>query len=414
MKQFKLIFKHELSNFFKNKVFVGITLTFVLLLAVVMFAPRVMAIFDNGEDTAEDTSSKPVMLIVSEDDSLSQLYGDAFAEVFPDYKVLVSDDSIEGIKNRITEKQIECAFKIESLTSYTYYVDTLSLYDSNYEMANQAMESIYRMNALISNGVSAEDATQILSTPIECNIENIGKDQTKNFFYAYIMILALYMVLLLYGNMVATNVATEKSSRAMELLITSAKPANMMFGKVFAACLAGLTQLFAIFGSALVFYKINREYWSSFEFADMFFDIPVELLVYLFVFFILGFLIYAFLFGAVGSTVSKLEDINTAITPIMILFLVQFFIVNTSLSSGETETTLLKACSFIPFTSPMAMFTRIALSTVPMWEIILSIVILVASVFGVGMVSAKIYRMGVLLYGTPPKPLAILKALRKK
>lgn len=79
-----------------------------------------------------------------------------------------------------------------------------------------------------------------MSIQITGEVESLGKDQFQNFFYTYIMIFALYMVILLYGQMVATNVATEKSSRAMEVLITSAKPNSMMFGKVLASCIAGL------------------------------------------------------------------------------------------------------------------------------------------------------------------------------
>ena len=136
------------------------------------------------------------------------------------------------------------------------------------------------------------------------------------------MIFALYMVILLYGQMVATNVATEKSSRAMEVLVTSAKPASMMFGKVLASCIAGLVQLVAIFGSALVFYNINKAAWGDNTIIQSIFNIPVDLFVYMLIFFVLGFLIYAFLYGAIGSTASKLEDINTSVMPITFLFII--------------------------------------------------------------------------------------------
>ena len=81
-------------------------------------------------------------------------------------------------------------------------------------------------------------------------------------------------------------------------------------------------------------------------------------------------------------------------------------------SSGTVENAAMKVCSFIPFTSPIAMFTRIAMSTVPAYEIIISILILIVSVFGIGVFSAKIYRVGVLLYGTTPKISTILKAMK--
>ena len=221
------------------------------------------------------------------------------------------------------------------------------------------------------------------------------------------------MVILLYGQMVATNVATEKSSRAMELLITSAKPTSMMFGKVIASCLAGFIQLVAIFGSAFVFFNINKEYWDKDGIISSIFDIPFELLIYMLIFFVLGFFIYAFMFGAVGSTASKLEDINTSVMPITMLFIISFMVVMFSLGSNTIDTPLMIVCSYIPFTSPVAMFTRIAMSTVPWHEIAISIGILVASTFGIGVLSAKIYRVGVLLYGTTPKISSILKSICK-
>ena len=130
-------------------------------------------------------------------------------------------------------------------------------------------------------------------------------------------------------------------------------------------------------------------------------------------FFVLGFFIYAFMFGAVGSTASKLEDINTSVMPITMLFVIAFMVVMFSMSSGNVDNTLMVICSYVPFTSPMAMFTRIAMSTVPAYEIIISVAILIGSVLGVGVLAAKIYRVGVLLYGTTPKLGNILKSVWK-
>jgi ABC-2 type transport system permease protein len=287
------------------------------------------------------------------------------------------------------------------------------LYDANTEIANTVLQQIYQMNAMINSGMTAEQAGEVMKIQITSVVESLGKDQTENFFYTYIMIFALYMVILLYGQMVATNVATEKSSRAMELLITSANPTSMMFGKVIASCIAGLIQIVAVFGSAVVFYQINESFWGDNFIIESIFNIPPEILIYMLIFFVLGFLIYAFMFGAVGSTASRLEDINTSVMPITILFIAGFFIVVTSMSSGDVDGTFIKICSYVPFFSPMAMFTRIAMSTVPVYEIAISIAILVASTVGIGALSAKIYRVGVLLYGTPPKMSAIIKAIRK-
>ena len=280
-------------------------------------------------------------------------------------------------------------------------------------MADEALKSVYQMNAMVENGMTVEGAQEIMGVQIEGTTENLGVDQMQNYWYTYIMIFALYMVILLYGQMVATNVASEKSSRAMELLITSAKPVSMMFGKVIASCLAGLIQLVAVFGAAFLFFNINKSYWADNMIVDSIFNMPPSLLGFMLIFFVLGFFIYAFLYGAIGSTVSKLEDINTSVMPITMLFIIAFMVVMFSFASGTVDTVLMKVCSFIPFTSSMAMFTRIAMSTVPWYEIAASIVILIGSVVGVGVVSAKIYRVGVLLYGTTPKIGSVIKAVRK-
>lgn len=199
----------------------------------------------------------------------------------------------------------------------------------------------------------------------------------------------------------------------MEVLITSAKPVSMMFGKVLASCAAGFVQILAVFGSAVIFYNLNLEHWKDNALVQSLFNIPPELLIYMLIFFVLGFLIYAFLYGAIGSTATKVEDINTSTMPLTLLFVVAFIVVMMSMSSGNIDNTFMVVCSYIPFTSPMAMFTRIAMSTVPMAEILISIGILIASSVGIGVLAAKIYRVGVLLYGTPPKISSIIKALRK-
>ena len=187
----------------------------------------------------------------------------------------------------------------------------------------------------------------------------------------------------------------------------------MMFGKVLASCLAGFIQLVVVFGTALICYNFNKAYLDETGVIASMFNMPIDLFVYMLIFFVLGFLIYAFMFGAVGSTASKLEDINTSVMPITMLFVVGFMVVMFSMTAGNVDTILMKVCSFIPFTSPMAMFTRIAMTTVPFYEIVISIILLIASVIGIGLLSAKIYRVGVLLYGTPPKLGAIIKAIRK-
>lgn len=418
MRQFGKIFSFELKYYLKNKVFVGVTLFLVILIAGVLFFPRIIGVFESEEsEESENTeiteTELSVMLVKTEESEQAEMIKETFTAAFTDYDVQITEDAIEDIKEKVVSGDVECAFVMNSATSYTYYVNNLSIYDSNTAIADEVLQNVYQMQAMMGSGMTAEQVGDIMSVQIESTTESLGVDQMQNYWYTYIMIFALYMVLLLYGQMVATNVATEKSSRAMEVLITSAKPVSMMFGKVIASCLAGLIQLVAVFGAALLCFNLNKSYWGDNMIVNSIFDMPLSLFGFMLIFFVLGFFIYAFLYGAIGSTASKLEDINTSVMPITMLFIVAFFIVMFSFLSGDVDTVLMKVCSYIPFTSPMAMFTRIAMSTVPWYEIVISIAILIASVIGVGVISAKIYRVGVLLYGTTPKIGSIIKAVWK-
>ncbi len=431
MKQFGTIFQFELVSYFKNKVFVGVTIFLVVVIAGIMFFPNVKNLIEGrdanaagesetapegtGADEAEAGEITGALLLFVPEEYRQDAKGiqDAFQSSFPEYEVLLTEDETEQIKEKVMEGDAECAFVLEGMDAYTYYVNNLPMYDANTEIVDEVLQNMYRVNAMVNGGMTAEEAQEALSVEIRHETESLGKDQMKNFLYTYIMIFALYMVILLYGQMVATNVATEKSSRAMELLITSAKPVSMMFGKVLASCLAGFVQLLVVFGSSILFYNINKAQWEGNGIVASIFDMPLNLLVYMLIFFVLGFFVYAFMFGAIGSTASKVEDINTSVMPVTLLFIAGFLVVMMSMSSGNVDSLLMRICSYVPFVSPMAMFTRIAMSTVPLYEIVISIAVLMVSVAGIGIISAKIYRVGVLLYGTTPKMGSILKAIRK-
>ncbi|MCI8610774.1 MAG: ABC transporter permease [Clostridiales bacterium] len=414
MNQFKNILHFELKYYLKNKVFVGVTVFLVLLIAAVMFFPRISAAVqsDKQPDTVKDL---PVMLIKLEEGEQGQTtMQEAFSAAFPGYDVQGTNADTQDIADQIIAGDAKCAFIITSPTSCSYYTQSLSMYDSNTATAETVLKKLYWIHAMIDGGIPAQTAEETINVEIHSDVVNLGKDQLQNYFYTYIMIFALYMVMVLYGQMVATNVAAEKSSRAMEVLITSARPTSMMFGKVVASCAAGLLQLVAVFGSAFLFYNINQSYWEDNAIVQSIFNIPADLLLYMLIFFVLGFFLYAFLYGAIGSTASKVEDINTSVMPLTFFLIIGFVVAVASISSGNVDNTVVTVCSYIPFTSPIAMFARIAMSSTVAWyEIAVSIGILMGSVWGIGLLSAKIYRVGVLMYGTTPKIRAVLKAVWK-
>lgn len=410
MKQFRTVFNFELKNYFKNKIFIGTTVFLVLAIAIVMFIPKISNAFSSISDSSVEKSS--VMLIASTSSEDAQLLQKTFAEAFPNYDVCQVENDIEKIKSKIISEEAECALIITEPTSYKYYVKNLSITDVNTDIVDEVLQNNYRVNSMIQNGISSDQASQIISTQIDHDIESFDKDQSQNFIYTYIIVVMLFMVIMIYGQMVASTVAIEKGSRTMELLITSVRPTAMMFGKVIASCVAGFFQLMCVFGSSILLFNINKQDWADNPLICSIFDMPIKLLLYMLLFFVLGFFIYAFLYGAIGSTVSRIEDINTVTMPITLISIFAFYSVIFAISTGNTNGLLIKVCSYIPFTSPTAMFTRIAMNTVPWYEISISIFILIVSVFGIGILSAKIYKVGVFLYGTTPKIGSVLKSIK--
>ena len=410
MRQFRTILGFELQNYFKNKIFVSVTIIIMLAVAGGMFYPRVASFFTQGNEAGR--GDRPIMLVATDSSELPASTTEAvFRRSFPHYQIKVTTDRVEQVKEQVKSGKAKYALVLSD-TSYTYYVNGLVMADSNVATANSAVKDLYQLKMLRRHGLSAEQAGQVMTVQIKPNVQNLGKDQTKNFYSAFIMIYALYIAVMTYGQMVATNVASEKSSRAMELLTTSASPVAMMFGKIIASCLAGLTQLVGIFGSALLFYNLNRASWQGNQMINSIFNVPPDLLLYMILFFLLGFFIYGMMYGAVGSLVSKPEDIGSVAMPIILVFVIGFAVVMSSIEDPNNAIGM-KICSFVPFTSSMAMFARIAMGSVSTGEIALSIAILVVSTVLIGILAAKIYRAGVLMYGTRPKLRTIWRSIRQ-
>ncbi len=413
MSRFRTVFGFELSSYLKNKVIIGVTIFLVLASAVMLSFPRFTQGGGNGTDKTA-SADRPVMLIIADGEEETARMREVFAGAFPGYDVREAGVTAEEAQEQIRSGEAGCAFVFTAPDACTYYVDNLGMNDVAPRTAAAALQAERRRSGMIENGVAPEKADEILAGTVSVETVKLGKDQSFTFFYTYIMIFALYMVILMYGQMIATNVANEKSSRTMELLVTSVNTHAMIFGKVLASCLVGFLQLAVIFGSSILFFNLNKEFWMNDMIISSIFNPPPALLLHLLLFFFLGFLVYAFLYGAVGSTVSRLEDANTAVMPVTMLFMISFFLVFIPLAGGDVESTLMKVCSFVPFTAPMAMFTRIGMSSVPPIEIAVSVMILALSALLIGFLSARIYRAGVLLYGVKPTPAQIISMLKKE
>ena len=412
MKQFFSIFKFEFSGYLKNRIFAGITVIIVLVIGGALSWPRISERFKN--DGGDENQNKPIVLISDEFSADKERTLSLFEAWLPGKTVRLTDKTAEQLANDVNGGTCSCAVVVTGANKYTYIIKDVGLYDTLQISIDEIMTQKYRLDKIQETGLSYDDAAAILTAPVESEIIRTGVNQLTNFFYTYVLIFALYMAIMLYGQFVATGVASEKSSRAMELLITSAKPVNLMFGKIIGAGLAGLLQFVVIFGSSFLFFNLNESYWGGNEIINSIFKMPLQIMLFAVLFFILGFFIYAFLYGAIGSVVTKTEEINTAVLPITFLFIIAFLAVMFSIIGGNVNSDLMIVLSYIPFTSPMAMFVRISMSDVPVYEIIISVSVLVASTVGIGYVASKIYRVGVLLYGKAPSLPNLIKAVKNQ
>ncbi len=418
MKQFLAVFEYELGTYLKKKPFQIVTILLMVLIAVGLTIPRFLTSSEEGPSTGLEGQN--IAVIASADmgmssEQLAEMLNRSLGEgedVFQPYS-----GTEEALMQDVERETYTDGLVFDSLLRYTRITGTVSLYDQFSSVLQQVLLQTYRAQAMTEGGMDQQQVQQVLSAQVQETLEQTeaGKNQANSYLFTYVLIMLLYMAIIFYGQMVASSVATEKSSRAMELLITSARPSSLMFGKVFGAGCAGLLQFVLILGTAYGAYQVNEPYYTgAMSVMKTLFNLPVETLLYALLFFIMGFFIYAFMFAALASLVSRLEDLSNVITPATMLFVVVFIVVIVALNTGEVDTPLMIACSYIPLTSPMAMFVRITMGNVAGWQIMISVVLMAVGAVALGYLGAAIYRVGVLMYGKPPKLSGLVSMLKNK
>ena len=333
MKQFFTVFKFEFINFLKNKIFIGLTIALALVITVVAFFPRFLSGKDLSLDFGDDTVKSLLIVNNTDDEKLTE----ALTSTLIDYEITVEKYDLEKAKELVTNEEYKIAIVIDSPLKYNYIVDNLGLYDTTSYIIDEIMLTSYKSNYLANAGLSPEEISEFSSAFVESESIIVGQDQTQSFFHAYLLMMVLYMAVLIYGQLVAQSVATEKSSRAMELLITSANPKSLIFGKVIGTGVAGLAQITALLLWGVICVVVNKDYLADNEVLSMFTSISPSVVVYTVVFFILGFALYAFLNGAMGSMASKLEDVGTLTMPVMFTFIVSFVITISFMSADNID-----------------------------------------------------------------------------
>lgn len=411
MKKFFTILGFEYLTCIRNKAFIIITAFLVCASLLFAFLPEVITSLTSEDEQQID--DKPPAIALKKSVYDDELLKSSFSAAFPGYEIVISDDERKEIESKVDDGTYTFAVDITAPNAFTYITKNQTLYNSDQQYITEIIKHMFEKTELEKQGVSPEKTDEILGMSYFSELVTTGADITKNYFPVYIIMIVLFMAIATYGNMVQQSVVSEKNTRAMELLITCAKPSELMFGKVFGSGLAGLTQLGLIFlslGCSMQYAPADAIPEELKEYISF----PPETLALALVFFILGYFIYAFLLGALASFASKTEDLSGLTTPVIFL-LTGIYMAVVFLCSGDMiDSTAMTVLSYIPLSAPMAMFVRAILIDVPVWELIVSIALQIVTVILFGALASAIYKIGVLMYGNPPKPAQIIKMLGKK
>lgn len=222
----------------------------------------------------------------------------------------------------------------------------------------------------------------------------------------------LYFCMLMYGINTMRSIIEEKASRIMEILLSSVRPFLLLSGKILGVGAVGLTQFLIWAGAGAAFVAYSSVIFKSFDpsSSGLSLHMPPALWFWFLVYFIGGYFLYSSIYAAVGASVSSEQDANQLQFPITMLLVLAFILFPVVMRDpGSTGSILL---SMVPFFSPILMILRVAMETPPLWQILLSVALLVLTTVGVIYISAKIYRVGVLMYGKRPSLIELVRWLR--
>jgi len=399
MNKFWTIVGHTYLSRVKSKSFI---ITTAITLAIIIGFANISSIIDmfSGDEESDQ------VLVIDE----SGIYGDYLQEKGISEGTGITFENFEGTeeeaKDAVTAEEYDGLLVIaadeNNLPEGDYYANRIAETGEQVEI-EQILQQLKVVVGTQEAGIDQQTLDMIYA-PVSLQTEQLddsartAEEMNQSRGLVSVMLFVLYMTVLLYGQMIATDVATEKSSRVMELLISSAPPMMHMFGKIVGIGLLGLTQMIILLGGGYFAIQANQDSAAGefFEVMGIMDNDPV-IYIYAIVFFLLGYFLYATLAAMLGSLVSRIEDVNQLIMPMTMLIVIAFVIAMTGL--GIPESTLITVTSYIPFFTPMIMFLRIGMLNIPFWEIGLSIGIMIVTIALFAALAARVYKGGVLMYG---------------
>ncbi|MCR8845158.1 ABC transporter permease [Paenibacillus sp. SC116] len=409
-----------------TKAFLMTTAILALIVTIVMNLPFIISMFDE-----EDQAIK-VGLVKSSYPAIEKSLEEAFKQKQNEIILVPYDNATEeGLLKDVKEGIITGYLKFEAaeqggeqaFPKVTYHSEE----DLDFGLQGDitGVLTVLKTQWIVKDSLTA-DQQQQLNQPVSFDTKKLKTSESgqlaeggaeeessfsaESFVVTFALLILFFTSIQMTGNMIASEVTQEKSSRVMEILITSVSPLAQMFGKILAMFILGMIQIMAFIAVAVINLLLphNQEALKGLDLDISKFD-PM-LVIYGLILYVFGYFLYATLYASIGSIVSRTEDLAQAVLPITFLSLAAFYIGMFSVSTPNSM--LVKVTSFIPFFTPTSMLLRIGLGEYQWWEFWLSIVILLLSVLVFGWLAAKIYRTGVLLYGKRPTWKEVRKAMK--
>jgi len=336
----------------------------------------------------------------------------ALEDLKPELNEMVENKEIDGYL--VIPAGILDPGRNEKAQLYTKKVTDFILLRRMEDALNQAIQ----IKRFERSGIDVHLVAQLMKR-VDLKTYKVGpegeeEERGGTFFLAYVLALALYMGILLYGVTVMRAVLEEKSNRVAEMVVSSVRPFELMSGKILGVGFVAVVQ-FSIWAATMFVLSEFREpmaqaFGVSASAVPALPSVPLDLAVYFVIYFVLGFLLYSTMYAALGSTADSEQELQQLQTPLIFMLVLPILLLSFVIRTPDA--TLSVVLSILPFTSPIIMPARMAVARPPVVEILSSIVFLLAALLVMVWLAAKIYRVGILMYGKRASLQEIVKWVR--
>lgn len=404
-------FSHVFSFYFREAFLSKKSLIMSAILFLIVFGIFAFNHFTSSNDKNKD---KDKIAVVTES-STYKIQKEELTKLLPSAKLTIgSKEDFNKLHKQVEEGELDGLFRVtekNGVPEVTYMFNGFAS-ETNSTIIASYLKGKYMAVTVAKHNVSPEIAQQ-LQTDISVKQEAI-KDRSASAGIAYFFIFALYMFIVAFGSTIAMNIASEKASRVMEVMIPKVKPLTMMYAKILAVVSTALLQLVILACGYLVPYLLG---WVDLENGSLFGVIDVtkldaKIIGMFLIYFVTGYFLYAMMYAAAGAVVSKTEDLQGVMLPISILIIAAFFISLKSL--GDPNSTIVVISSYVPFFTPMVTFSRFVAGETGMLEIMITLAGLLATIGILSAVTSRIYVNGVMNYSDKVKFKDLAKFIKRQ